>query len=405
MNTKAGAVARTLAAACIGLLSASAFGAVVALPKYNVSVNDVSVSGFSSGAHMAVQMHFAYSKTVKKGAGIVAGGPMYCSQGNAAISVGPCMANTGSRNLPYLMSVVNTWSGNGYIDPTSNMAASKVYLFSGTIDSTVRQPVMNDLKTMYANYLPAANIVYKNNLAAEHSMPTDFFGNGCAINGSPYVNNCNFDTAGEILKTLYGPLNARNAGTLTGSFINFDQAAFWGNHNPNFYSMASSGYAYVPAACASGQACRLHVAFHGCLQSASVVGAAYYQNAGYNRWADTNKIIMLYPQTIVTANNPGGCWDWWGYEDVNFPAKSGGQMVAIKTMIDRIVSGNTAAPYTCSSWYASNYSHVANGRAYIGSDGQVYAVNSNQYLGYYLTTAYTDVRRTSAGYYTYGTCS
>jgi hypothetical protein len=236
-------------------------------------------------------------------------------------------------------------------------------------------------------------------------MPTDFFGNGCATNGSPYVNNCNFDTAGEILKQLYGPLNAKNAGLLTGSFINFDQAAFWGNHNPNTYSMASSGYAYVPAACSSGQACRLHVAFHGCLQSASVVGTAYYQNAGYNRWADTNNIVVLYPQTIVTSNNPGGCWDWWGYEDVNFPAKSGGQMVAIKTMIDKIVSGNTAAPYTCTSWYASNYSHVANGRAYIGSDGQVYAVNSNQYLGYYLTTAYTDVRRTSAGYYAYGTCS
>jgi poly(3-hydroxybutyrate) depolymerase len=405
MKVRAGAAARVLAAACIGLLSASAFGAVVALPKYNVSVNEVSVSGFSSGAHMAVQMHFAYSKTVKKGAGVVAGGPMYCSQGNAAISVGPCMANTGSRNLPYLMSVVNTWSGNGYIDPTSNMGASKVYLFSGTIDSTVRQPVMNDLKTMYANYLPAANIVYKNNLAAEHSMPTDFFGNGCAVNGSPYVDNCNFDTAGEILKWLYGPLNAKNAGALNGSFIQFDQAAFWGNFNPNTYSMASSGYAYVPAACGAGQACKLHVAFHGCLQSASVVGTAYYQNAGYNRWADTNQIIVLYPQTIVTANNPGGCWDWWGYEDVNFPAKSGGQMVAIKTMIDKVVSGNAAAPYTCSHWYASNYSHVANGRAYIGSDGQVYAVNSNQYLGYYLTTAYTDVRRTSAGYYAYGSCS
>ncbi|MFC5551868.1 PHA-depolymerase-like protein [Massilia aerilata] len=405
MKARTGAAAKAFAAACIGLLSASALGAVIALPKYNVSVNDVSVSGFSSGAHMAVQMHFAYSKTVKKGAGIVAGGPLYCSQGNAAISVGPCMANTGSRNLPYLMSVVNTWSGNGYIDPTSNMAASKVYLFSGTIDSTVRQPVMDDLKTMYANYLPAANIVYKNNLAAEHSMPTDFFGNGCAINGSPYVDNCNFDTAGEILKQLYGPLNARNAGALTGSFINFDQAAFWGNHNPGVYSMASSGYAYVPAACSAGQACKLHVAFHGCLQSASVVGTAYYQNAGYNRWADTNKIIVLYPQTIVTANNPGGCWDWWGYEDVNFPAKSGGQMVAIKTMIDKVVSGNTAAPFTCSSWYASNYSHVANGRAYIGADGQVYAVNSNQYLGYYLVTAYTDVRRTSTGYYAYGTCS
>jgi poly(3-hydroxybutyrate) depolymerase len=399
--------ARLLAAIAVftSLLSASAFGAVIALPKYNVSVDEVSVSGFSSGAHMAAQMHFAYSKTVKKGAGIIAGGPVYCSQGNVAISVGPCMANTGSRNLPYLISVVNTWSGNGYIDPTANMTASKVYLLSGTIDSTVRQPVMDDLKTMYANYLPAANIYYKNNLAAEHSVPTDFFGNGCSVNGLPFVDNCNFDTAGEILKWIYGPLNAKNPGALTGTFINFDQSAFWGNGNPNFYSMASSGYAYVPAACAAGQACKLHVAFHGCLQSASVAGTAFYQNAGYNRWADTNKIIVLYPQMIVTANNPGGCWDWWGYEDVNFPAKSGGQMVAIKTMIDKIVGGNTAAPFTCSHWYASNYSHVVNGRAYIGTDGQVYAVNSNQYLGYYLTTAYTDVRRTSAGYYAYGSCS
>jgi poly(3-hydroxybutyrate) depolymerase len=393
------------AALLISLLSSSALGAVVALPSYNVSVNDVSVSGFSSGAHMAAQMHFAYSKTIKKGAGIVAGGPVYCSQGNVAISVGPCMANTASRNLPYLISVVNTWSGNGYIDPTSNMSASKVYLLSGTLDSTVRQPVMDDLKTMYTNYISSTNIFYKNTLSAEHSIPTDFFGNSCSYSGTPYVNNCNFDTAGEILKWIYGPLNAKNVGTLTGTFINFDQAAFWGNFNPNTHGMSSSGYAYVPSACAAGQACKLHVAFHGCLQNAATVGTAFYQNAGYNRWADTNKIIVLYPQAGVTAANAGGCWDWWGYDDVNFPAKSGGQMVAIKTMIDKIVSGNAAAPYTCSHWYDSNYWHVYYGRAYVGADGQAYAVNSNQYLGYYSTVAYTDVRRTSAGYYAYGSCS
>jgi len=90
---------------------------------------------------------------------------------------------------------------------------------------------------------------------------------------------------------------------------------------------------------------------------------------------------------------------------VIFPAKSGGQMVAIKTMIDKIVGGNAAAPFTCSSWYASNYAHVAAGRAYVGAGSQVYATNSNQYLGYYLTTADTNVRQTSAGYYAYGTCS
>ena len=387
------------------LLGPHAHGAVVALPKYNVSVNEVSVSGFSSGAHMAAQMHFAYSKTVRKGAGIVAGGPVYCSQGNAAIATGACMLNTASRNLPYLISTVSTWSGNGYIDPTSNMAASKVYLLSGTIDSTVKQPVMNDLRTMYGNYLPSANINYKNNLTAEHSIPTDFFGSNCGSNGSPFVNNCNFDTAGEILKWIYGTLNQKNVSTLGGSFINFDQAAFWGNGNPTLHGMASSGYAYVPNACAAGQSCKLHVAFHGCLQNVASVGTAFYQNAGYNRWADTNKIIVLYPQAMAKANNPGGCWDWWGHDDVNFPAKSGGQMVAIKTMIDKIVGGNTAAPFTCTSTYASNYAHVGAGRAYLGAGNQVYATNSNQYLGYYLTTAYTNVRQTSAGYYAYGTCS
>lgn len=392
------------AIAVLYLLTSGALAAVVALPAYNVSVSNVSVSGLSSGAYMAAQMHFAYSKTIKKGAGIVAGGPVYCSQGNAVIATGPCMADTGSRNLPYLESVVNTWSGNGYIDPTSNLAGSKVYLFSGTLDSTVKQPVMNDLNTMYGHYISAASITYRNNIAAEHAMPTDFFGNSCATNASPYIDNCNLDTAGDILNWLYGPLNARNVGTLGGAFVNFDQAAFWGNFNPNTHGMASSGYAYVPATCAAGQACKLHVAFHGCKQNAATVGVSFYQNAGYNRWADTNNMFVLYPQATTTAANPNGCWDWWGYDDVNFPAKSGGQMVAIKTMIDRIVSGNAAAPYTCAHWYASNYAHVPNGRAYVGSDGQAYAVDSNQYLGFYSVFAYTDVRRTSAGYYAYGSC-
>jgi poly(3-hydroxybutyrate) depolymerase len=404
-SATATATATAIAAAFACLLGTAAYGAVVALPKYNVSVNEVSVSGLSSGGFMAAQMHFAYSKTIRKGAGIVAGGPVDCSQGSAAVGTAVCGALPGSRNLPHLESVVSTWSGNGYIDPTANMAASRVYLLSGTLDSTVRQPVMNDLKLMYAYFINPANISYKNNLAAEHSMPTDFYGNGCSVNALPYVNNCNFDTAGEMLKWLYGALNAKNAGVLGGSYINFSQAAFWGNFNPTAHGMAASGYAYVPDSCAAGQACKLHVALHGCGQNAATVGGSFYQNAGYNRWADTNNMIVLYPQASPTAANPAACWDWWGYDDVNFPGKSGGQMVAIKTMIDRVVSGNASAPYTCGHWYDSNYAHVYYGRAYVGSDGQAYAVNSNQYLGYYSTVAYTDVRRTSAGYYAYGSCS
>ncbi|MGJ7917358.1 PHB depolymerase family esterase [Massilia sp. LXY-6] len=399
------AAARFLVAALIGLWCVGASGAVVNLPKYNVSVNDVSVSGLSSGGYMAVQMHFAYSATVRKGAGVVAGGPLYCSEGNVLIAEGPCMNGGGSRNLSFLLSTARTWSRNGYIDPTRNLFLSKVYLLSGTLDSAVLQPVMDDLRTMYTQFLPSANIAYKNDLAAEHGMPTDFFGNACSVKAPPYINNCNFDAAGHILNWIYGPLRAKKTGPLSGVFLNFDQAVFWGDFNPTAHGMAESGFAYVPANCAAGQVCRLHVAFHGCKQNADNVGDAFYRNAGYNRWADTNNIVVLYPQAARTAANQYGCWDWWGYEDLNFPGKSGGQMVAVKTMIDRIVSGNAAAPFKCVDWFSNNLVHVANRRAYVGRNGQVYAVNSNQYLGFYSASAFTSVRNTSAGYYAYGKCS
>lgn len=45
--------------------------------SYKVDKKQVSVSGLSSGAFFAVQMHVAYSGTFM-GAGVFAGGPFYC---------------------------------------------------------------------------------------------------------------------------------------------------------------------------------------------------------------------------------------------------------------------------------------------------------------------------------------
>lgn len=118
----------------------------------------------------------------------------------------------GSRNLSFLLSTARTWSSNGSIDPIRNLSLSKVYLLSGTLDSAVLQPVMDDLRTMYAQFLPGANIAYKNDLAAEHGMPTGFFGNACSAKAPPYINNCNFGTAGHILNWIYGPLRAKKTG-------------------------------------------------------------------------------------------------------------------------------------------------------------------------------------------------
>jgi hypothetical protein len=67
-----------------------------------------------------------------------------------------------------------------------------------------------------------------------------------------------------------------------------------------------------------------------------------------NRWADTNKIIVLYPQTVPSrlppVYNPRGCRDWWGYDDPNYAKQSGRQMKAVKAMVDRLASGYVAVP-------------------------------------------------------------
>jgi hypothetical protein len=92
--------------------------------------------------------------------------------------------------------------------------------------------------------------------------------------------------------------------------------------------------------------------FHGCKQFAEDVGDAVYQNGGYNKWADKNNIIVLYPQTTkVPLSNPYGCWDYWGFNDNlprgrEFARKTGYQISAIKKMLDRLAEG---APHGGSS--------------------------------------------------------
>ena len=60
--------------------------------------------------------------------------------------------------------------------------------------------------------------------------------------------------------------------------------------------------------------------------------------AGYNQWAEANKIIVLYPQSQKTLLNPKGCFDWWGYTGLDYASKLGAQMQAVKKMIDTLTS-------------------------------------------------------------------
>lgn len=351
-----------LASICAGVLalvaaSSPAAAQTVSLPSYNVDINQTSVSGLSAGGYMAVQFDVAFS-SILRGAGIIAGGPYYCAQGNLFTATSTCSCVPfgcffpSSTNVPQLLAITDRNAGRGLIDAVRNLAQHQIWLFSGTSDTAVPQRIMDDLFTYYRQYVPADRIFYKNDTVAEHAMPTDFFGNSCATRNDPFINNCNYDAAGQLLQWIYGSLNPKNTGQLGGSFINFDQTQFIDQAAD--HGMAPDGWLYVPAACNNKESCKLHVVFHGCKQyetyryfSASgftTFGMTFVRNTGYNKWADTNNIIVLYPQATASGPNPNGCWDWWGYDDANYAVKTGRQMAAVKAMIDRIVSGHIGLP-------------------------------------------------------------
>ena len=372
--------------------------AAVNLPALNIDTTQTTVSGLSAGGYMAVQLHVAYSATFKKGAGVVAGGPFYCAQGSVVTATGACMASPAGISVSSLVTNTNNWGSQGLIDPVANLQSSKLYLFSGTLDSAVKPGVMDALKTYYNSFVPAANVVYKKDIAAEHAMITDDYGSACSVKATPYINDCNFDVAGAILAQLYGGLNPRNANALAaGNFVQFNQSQFITGHG-----MATTGWAYVPAACTTGTQCRLHVVLHGCKQNETDVQQQYVKNTGYNRWGDTNNIVMLYPQTSTAATN--SCWDWWGYDSANYAKKSGPQMLAIKAMVDQMSSTTPPPPPpTATCWSASNYSHTLAGRAY-AYFGVTYANGSSQNMGLWNIYTTTTLKQTGSNYYVIGTC-
>jgi len=321
------------------LFGALASAAVVKLPGYNVNTTGTTVSGLSSGAFFAVQMHVAFSSLIQ-GAGVFAGGPYDCAEGSVSVAEDTCMYAIGLNPNKYI-STTNSRSGVS-IDTVDNLKDDKIYMFSGTKDTTVSPKTMDALQTYYEAFLPKTSIVYINNMVAAHTFPSDdpVNINPCTLSISPYISNCEYDGSGKALQQLLGQLTPRNNGTLGGTIINFDQTEFLGAG----HSFASNGYAFIPQNCAAGQRCQLHVAFHGCVQSYQSVGMDFVEHTGYNKWADVNNIIVVYPQTIKSEfapSNPEGCWDWWGYDSdaKTYDEKTGPQMAAVKAIIDRIGSG------------------------------------------------------------------
>jgi poly(3-hydroxybutyrate) depolymerase len=308
------------------------------LPALGADPAKISISGLSSGAFMAIQYDVAFSASTI-GVGVVAGGPYNCAYVNVG-GIYTCMQGAPMGAASYQAAI--GFAALGQVDPVNHIAGQKIYLFSGTKDTTVKQSVMNAVHDFYrAAQVPAASIQYVKGTTAGHAFISDDFGNGCDITQTPFVNECTvdgtlYDQPGAILTQIYGPLKPK-AKSLSAQPVAFDQSSYTGA----LTGMAASGYVYIPASCQKTSAkCALHVVFHGCLQSADTVGDAVYAKLGYNEWADTNNIIILYPQVDKSSIpfNPQGCWDWWGYSGLNFQTKGGPQLSAVHAMVQQLIS-------------------------------------------------------------------
>jgi poly(3-hydroxybutyrate) depolymerase len=239
----------------------------------------------------------------------------------------------------------------GQIDPLELVRRQKVYIFHGYNDTVIARAATDAAAAFYRHYLGDANrgnLYYQTAVGAGHSLVVGLDSpngglNSCDKSEPPYIDTCSYDQAGVILQHIYGLLNKPVAGPLTGTMKRFDQSAYTGSASTSLLSLGQIGYVFVPRACESGEACRVHIALHGCLQDEGHVDRAFVDRTGYNAWADANRLIVLYPQTAASdwfPANPKACWDWWGYLDYtdDYVTKAGRQIKAIKAMLDTLTS-------------------------------------------------------------------
>jgi hypothetical protein len=327
------------------------------LPALNIPESDITVSGISSGGYMAQQLHIAFSDRFSAVA-IVAGGPFYCAENNLTIALTRCIKpnEVNKPNIPRLLTITEQFAANGEISQLSNIQNDRVWIFSSKDDSVVYQSISDSLVEYYSAYLKPNNIRYVNNVGGEHAMPTDDFGFPCEYLGQSsntddhFINNCGYDAAGNLLAFSYNRIKSPKNKVLTGRLVKFDQANYISE--PTSHGLSQSGYAYIPEVCESTQGrnaklpkCKLHIALHGCLQSADRIGTTFVENAGYNDWADRNRMVILYPQATASLaqGNGNGCWDWWGYDDPQYATRFGNQMDVILQMIDRLTANDSNA--------------------------------------------------------------
>lgn len=322
------ALSAVLALICVAPLQSQA----AKLPALSGNAASVTVSGISAGGFMAIQLLMAHS-SIYHGAGSVAGGPWHCAQGSVSKAQSTCMANTDDIDVRALVNETHAAVAAKGLDPLGPLQTARVYLYGSEADDVVRKPMLERLAQYMQAFVPATQIKSESSVHSAHGWPTIDYGGSCSLKGLPWIINCGFDLAGEMLTQFYGILQPRTR-AVGASMKTFDQSEFDRSGDSR---LANSGWVYIPQVCAAGN-CKVHVALHGCQQSPEYVQDKFATHVGLNEWAESNGIIVLYPQAKISSGNPYACWDWFGYTGSDYATVHAPQIKSITAMVERLTA-------------------------------------------------------------------
>lgn len=298
------------------------------------------------------------------------GNPIY-----QAVSI--CMQNPMLAKLPDL----GQFEKNGLIDPVENLKSQQIYIYQGDVDTVVNPAMAKRLLEFYTQNQVDLKQIKTKTLPGAHNFPTDKKNLiGCGDQKMPYISSCDFNLAQDMLEHLLQKKLERTETNLLENLHRVDQnlepmneslpQQDWKSPIP---SVASYGYLYASQACLENPAsCELHIALHGCEMSDSfdhelhqkyqdqvvktqVVGMIREKKnipfwlssispanderklsygtlkfaalSGYAELAEKNNLMVLFPQTWITAKNypynPKGCWDWFGVNGPDYATNKG----------------------------------------------------------------------------------
>jgi len=247
-----------------------------------------------------------------------------------------------------LVDTARRYAAAGRIDAVEHLRNMKIYTYDGV---TERHEGYATKKTHEFFEQLGADVLANFTTPGGHGWPQASGVNPCGdpgrwwmgawFSGSPWaVENCGYDGPGAMLQHLYGPLNPPADAVVRSSVLLFDQAPFGDVHKTG---LDKPGMIYVPASCASGAQCKLHISLHGGHEpwvfEYELVQGSKSHGLSINRWAETNNMVVLWPKVgyqsdyfKLRQNN----WDSYGETGDDFDTKTGVQMVAIRKMIETI---------------------------------------------------------------------